>query len=187
MPYQPRTWRRSSCWSSCRWPDAPERDDRSNFIWMKPEQERAVVAFVERRGFLNLHNAWGSILPMARISACWGASTPGTARSNDSRLRSSIWPIRSPAASTRSLSLMSNIHLFDDRTCSLLVCRAMLDDGTTAAAGWVREQGRGRICHLANGHTLEALLHPMYQKLLCNAVRWCLRLEATATITRPAG
>ena len=38
----------------------PQRDDRTHFIWMKPEQERAVVAFVEGGGgFLNLHNAMG--------------------------------------------------------------------------------------------------------------------------------
>ena len=51
----------------------------------------------------------------------------------------------------------------------------------SAAAGWVREPGRGRLCHLANGHTLEALLHPMYQRLLRNAVRWCLHMEARMT------
>ena len=57
------------------------------------------------------------------------------------------------------------------------------DDGKVAAAGWVREPGRGRLCYLANGHTREALLHPMYQKLLRNAVRWCLRLKDPAPTT----
>ena len=38
----------------------PQRDARTHFIWMKPEQERAIVAFVEGGGgFLNLHNAMG--------------------------------------------------------------------------------------------------------------------------------
>jgi hypothetical protein len=46
-----------------------------------------------------------------------------------------------------------------------------------AAAGWVYEPGKGRLCHLANGHTREALRHPMYQRLLRNAVAWCLRKE----------
>ena len=58
-----------------------------------------------------------------------------------------------------------------------LLLRNRSDDGKAAAAGWVREPGRGRLCHLANGHTREALLHPMYQRLMRNAVRWCLRLE----------
>jgi type 1 glutamine amidotransferase len=46
-----------------------------------------------------------------------------------------------------------------------------------AAAGWAREPGRGRLCHLACGHTREALLHPMYQRPLRNAINWCLRRE----------
>jgi hypothetical protein len=45
------------------------------------------------------------------------------------------------------------------------------------AAGWVYEPAKGRLCHLANGHTREALLHPMFQALLRNAVNWCLRRE----------
>ena len=58
-----------------------------------------------------------------------------------------------------------------------LLLRNRSDAGQTAAAGWVREIGRGRLCHLANGHTLEALLHPMYQKLMRNAVRWCTQMD----------
>jgi type 1 glutamine amidotransferase len=61
-----------------------------------------------------------------------------------------------------------------------LLLRSRSDDGKTGVAGWVREPGRGRVCHLANGHTREALLHPMFQTLLRNAVRWCLRLEDPA-------
>ncbi len=66
-----------------------------------------------------------------------------------------------------------------------LLLRNRSDDGKVAAAGWVREPGRGRLCHLANGHTREALLHPMYQKLLRNAVRWCLRLEGPDPTSKP--
>jgi type 1 glutamine amidotransferase len=79
-----------------------------------------------------------------------------------------------------------------DETGVHLLLRSRSDDGrTVAAAGWVREPGRGRLCHLANGHTREALLHPMFQRLLRNAVRWCLRIEdpgsASHAETRRAG
>ena len=67
---------------------------------------------------------------------------------------------------------------YDEKRAHLLL-RNRSDDGTVAAAGWVREPGRGRLCHLANGHTTEALMHPMYQKLMRNAVQWCLRREDT--------
>jgi hypothetical protein len=32
---------------------------------------------------------------------------------------------------------------------------------------------KGRVCHLANGHTRESLLHPMVATLIENAIRWC--------------
>src|SRR5262249_18351433 len=38
----------------------PGPDARTHFMWMTPEQQRAVAVFVERGGgFLNLHNALG--------------------------------------------------------------------------------------------------------------------------------
>src|SRR5207244_7316857 len=67
-----------------------------------------------------------------------------------------------------------------DKTTVHLFLQNRSNDGKVAAAGWAYEPGRGRLCHLANGHTREALLHPMYQALLRNAVNWCLRREGTA-------
>jgi uncharacterized protein len=65
-----------------------------------------------------------------------------------------------------------------DRGKVHLLLRSRSDEGKVAAAGWAGEPGRGRLCYLANGHTREALLHLMDQRLLRNAVRWCLRREA---------
>jgi type 1 glutamine amidotransferase len=39
-------------------------------------------------------------------------------------------------------------------------------------AGWVREEGRGRVCVLTPGHTLPVWRHPSFQTLLANALRW---------------
>jgi type 1 glutamine amidotransferase len=58
-----------------------------------------------------------------------------------------------------------------------LLLRNRSDDGKVAAAGWAYEPGKGRWCHLANGHMRESLLHPMFQLLMRNAVNWCLRRE----------
>ena len=146
---------------------------------MTPEQQRAVVAFVEGGGgFLNLHNSMGLYpadgpyldlvggryighgpLERFRVEVV-DADHPDHPR----RRRVSS----SPTSSTRPPYDEGRVHL---------LLRSRSDDGKVAAAGWVREPGRGRLCHLANGHTREALLHPMYQRLLRNAVRWCLRLE----------
>lgn len=42
-------------------------------------------------------------------------------------------------------------------------------------AGWAHGLGAGRVCVLVPGHTETALLHPMMQRLLQNALAWCLR------------
>jgi type 1 glutamine amidotransferase len=41
-------------------------------------------------------------------------------------------------------------------------------------AGWAHESGAGRVCVLLPGHTETAMLHPMMQRLLQNALDWCL-------------
>lgn len=39
--------------------------------------------------------------------------------------------------------------------------------------GWRREAGNGRVVVLTPGHNLDVWLHPSYQALLRNALRWC--------------
>jgi len=40
-------------------------------------------------------------------------------------------------------------------------------------AGYVRTQGKGRICVLTPGHLLPVWLNPQYQRTLANALKWC--------------
>jgi len=49
------------------------------------------------------------------------------------------------------------------------------EQGTSSAAGWAYDYGRGRVCYLAPGHLLSALWNPEYEKIQRNAVRWLLR------------
>jgi type 1 glutamine amidotransferase len=42
--------------------------------------------------------------------------------------------------------------------------------------GWTRTEGQGRICVLSPGHNLEVWLHPSFQALLLNGLRWCSKL-----------
>jgi type 1 glutamine amidotransferase len=43
-------------------------------------------------------------------------------------------------------------------------------------AGWTRTEGAGRVCVLTPGHNAEVWLHPEFQKLLSNALRWAARV-----------
>jgi type 1 glutamine amidotransferase len=39
--------------------------------------------------------------------------------------------------------------------------------------GWTHTEGAGRVCVLTPGHNPEVWLHPAYQTLIGNALRWC--------------
>jgi type 1 glutamine amidotransferase len=146
---------------------------------MTPEQEHAVVAFVERGGgFLNLHNALalypegGSYLKLA------GGKYTGHGPLERFRVEAAD-PDHPIARGVEDFSVADEQHTpVPDLEKVHVLLRSRSDEGKTAAAGWAYEPGRGRLCYLAPGHTREALLHPAYQRLLRNAVSWCLRREA---------
>ncbi len=47
--------------------------------------------------------------------------------------------------------------------------------GPSRASGWAYDYGKGRVCFMAPGHTLDEYMNPEYVKLQKNAVRWCLK------------
>ena len=159
----------------------PGTEARSYFTWMTPEQERAVVSFVEGGGgFLNLHNSMGLYPEHGAYLDLIGGRYIGHGPLE--RFGVEIADPSHPVTQGVSAFFVADEQhtpQYDEGRVHLLL-RNRSDDGKSAAAGWVREPGSGRLCHLANGHTLEALLHPMFQRLMCNAVRWCLRAEERA-------
>lgn len=46
-------------------------------------------------------------------------------------------------------------------------------DSGVQPAGWARSEGAGRVCVLTPGHNVDVWLHPAFQALLGNALRWC--------------
>jgi uncharacterized protein len=156
----------------------PQLGDRGNFVWMTPEQESAVASFVARGGgFLNLHNAMGLYPAGGQYLDLVGGRYIGHGPLERFRVEV-VDPDHPVTRGVNSFFTADEQHTppCDEKRVHLLL-RNRSDEGKTAAAGWVREHGLGRVCHLANGHTREALLHPMYQRLLANAIRWCLRKE----------
>ena len=47
--------------------------------------------------------------------------------------------------------------------------------GNSAMAGWAYDYGKGRVCFLAPGHTIDVLWNPEYVKIQHNAVKWLLQ------------
>jgi hypothetical protein len=162
----------------------PGADRRADFAWMTPGQQQAVADFVEAGGgFLNLHNSMGLYPPRGPYLELVGGRY--TSHGPLERFRVEVVDADHPITQGVGPFFVADEQhtpVYDDRRVHLLL-RSRSDDGkVVAAAGWVREPGRGRLCHLAPGHTGEALLHPMYQRLLRNAVRWCLRLDDSGSV-----
>lgn len=151
---------------------------RKPYVWMTREQEDAVVRFVTGgAGFLNLHNALGLYPengPYLRL-----AGGRYTGHGPLERFRVEVADAEHPIThGVEPFSVADEQHAPEHDGKVHLLLRARSDDGKVTTAGWAYEPGRGRLCHLAPGHTREALLRPMYQRLLTNAVLWCLRREA---------
>jgi type 1 glutamine amidotransferase len=163
----------------------PTADAKADYVWMTPAQERAVVRFVEAGGgFLNLHNALALYPADGPYLKLLGGRF--TTHGPLERFRVEVVDRGHPVTrGVRDFSVADEQHMpVPDKRVHLLL-QSRSDDGKVAAAGWVVEAGRGRVCHLANGHTREALLHPMYQRLMANAVSWCLRRDEVGRPPHP--
>jgi hypothetical protein len=156
----------------------PQTAGQPDYVWMTPAQEKAVVDFVHRGGgFLNLHNSMGLYPEDGPYLRLVGGRYIGHGPLE--RFRVEVVDRDHPVTrGVQDFSVADEQHTppIDADKVHLLL-RNRSDDGQTAAAGWVYEPGKGRLCHLANGHTRESLAHPMYQRLMRNAVVWCLRQD----------
>ena len=152
----------------------PEGNDRPYRQWMTMEQQKAVVEFVEAGGgFLNLHNSMG-LYPEGPYLDLVG----GRYKGHGPLERFSVEVVDAEHPVTRGVTgffVADEQHTpsYDPQKVGLLL-RNRSDQGKVAAAGWAYQAGRGRLCHLANGHTRESLDHPMFQRLMRNAIKWCL-------------
>ena len=122
----------------------PGADAQSHYKWMTPEQERAVVSFVEGGGgFLNLHNSMGLYPEHGPYLELVGGRYIGHGPLE--RFRVEVVDSRHPV--TRGVSgffTADEQHTppYDEGRVHLLL-RNRSDDGKSAAAGWVREPGAG--------------------------------------------
>ncbi|RKL67400.1 trehalose utilization [Salipaludibacillus neizhouensis] len=60
----------------------------------------------------------------------------------------------------------------EENTNVLLRSRSV--DGDSIAA-WAHEYGNGRVMCIAPAHLEEGLLHPAFQKMMVNSLKWCAR------------
>ena len=146
--------------------------------WMTEAQQQAIWDFVHNGGgFLPLHNAQGLYPPDGLYYKLLGGDYGGHPKPYvfTIRVENRDHPITAGVEDFEIFDEQHMVKYYLDREHLLL--RSIARDNTAAPAGWWREMGKGRLCYLAPGHTPDALGHPMMQRLLRNAMRWCLRME----------
>ena len=151
---------------------------KSYSMWMTPDQEKAIVDFVNNGGaLLGLHNCPGLFPKGGPYLELLGGTYKGHGPMERFRVKvhDPEHPITRGVESYEvadeqhtPIPNLDKVHIF---------LKSYSEDGVEAAAGWAYDVGKGRVCYLANGHTRESLTHPMVQLLLRNAINWCLKRE----------
>ena len=163
-------------------PSVPPTAAKSQF-WMKPEQGKAVRAFVENGGAaLFLHNSTHIGLTNSDFRHVLGAAYTGhpPIRTFKVKVTNPNHPITKGVA---AFVVTDEQHYMDyDKDRSHIFLETVNEDGLTfqsygasAPGGWAYDYGKGRVCYLSPGHLLTVLWNPEYIKLQQNAVRWLLR------------
>jgi hypothetical protein len=153
--------------------------------WIKPEQGKAVRAFVEGGGSaLMLHNVTHVGLTDPDFRHVLGAAYTGhpPIRSFKVKVKDPNHPI---TKGVKDFIVTDEQHYMDyDKDRKYVFLETVNEDGlsygkqgTTAPGGWAFDYGKGRVCYLSPGHMLTVLWNPEYIKLQQNAVRWLLRTQ----------
>jgi type 1 glutamine amidotransferase len=156
----------------------PNGYDKEHVKWMTQDQQKAIWEFVNNGGgFLPLHNAQGLYPPDGLYYKLFGGDYGGhpdptmfTVRVEDKN-----HPVTAGVEDYEIYDEQHMVKYYLDREHQLL--RSISRSNKEAAAGWWREVGKGRLVYLSPGHTPEGLGHPMTQRLIRNAIRWCLRMN----------
>ena len=156
---------------------------RSQF-WIKPEQGKAVRAFVENGGAaLFLHNTTHVGVTDPDFRHVLGAAYTGhpPIRTFKVKVKDPNHPI---TKGVKDFVVTDEQHYMDyDKDAKNIFLESVNEEGllyrnsTTAPAGWAYDYGKGRVCYLSPGHLLTVLWNPEYIKLQHNAVRWLLKMK----------
>jgi type 1 glutamine amidotransferase len=156
----------------------PEGYEKPHVTWMTDAQQQSIWDFVNTGGaFLPLHNAQGLYPPGGLYYKLFGGDYGGHPDPAvfTVRIENKDHPITAGVEDYEIFDEQHMVKYFLDREHELL--RSIARDNKAASAGWWQEVGKGRMAYLSMGHTPEGLGHPMTQRLIRNAMRWCLKIN----------
>jgi type 1 glutamine amidotransferase len=140
--------------------------------WMTAEVETALLDYVQNgHGLLAIHSGTAGYRDHAMLRALLG----GVFLRHPPQCRVTMTPQTGHplTAGSAPFTLKDEHYLMalDDAQADVFLTTT--SEHGAEPGGWTRRQGAGRICVLSPGHNLEVWLHPSYQALIRNALRWC--------------
>jgi hypothetical protein len=164
-------------------PPLPKVESKNSSAWITAAQGKAVKAFVSGGGSaLFYHNA-GYISPNNDdFRDVFGGVRQGHPKIRPFKVK----VVNKEHPITRGVNdfvVTDEQHFLDyQKDPKYLLLQSVNEDGlthrdlgTSSAAGWAYDYGKGRVCYLAPGHLMTVLWNTEYEKIQQNAVRWLLR------------
>ncbi len=158
------------------WPE----NDKEMVFWMTEDQEKAVEEFVRNGGgFLALHNVTAlkrldekKSIYRDVLGSSYNGHGPGDEKF-DVKVTNKEHPITD---GVQDYAAVDERHTPIIHADDVTFLTEAINGDQKSVNGYVRNYGKGRICHLANGHNLEVLSNPNMQKLMYNGILWCCGL-----------
>ncbi len=140
--------------------------------WVTDEVESAFLRFVRGgRGLVVLHSGSAGYQDLPQLRGLMG----GAFVSHPPQCPVTVEPrAEHPLSAGSAPFSLADEHYqicLDDSQAEVFLTTA--SQYGSQPGGWARREGTGRVCVLTPGHNPEVWLHPSYQALIRNALRWC--------------
>jgi type 1 glutamine amidotransferase len=151
---------------------------RNRDAWMTPQAEEAFVDYVRQGGgLLALHSGTADYQETPALRALLG----GVFVRHPQQCPVSVVPLPGHPLAEGAVPFT-----LKDEHYHMAMGEGALDLFVTTSSshgeqpgGWRRTEGRGRVCVLTPGHNVDVWLHPSYQALVLNALRWVGQAQQT--------
>jgi uncharacterized protein len=144
--------------------------------WLSERTQSAFPDYVRRgRGLVAIHSGTSRYGQLPAVNALIGGSFAGHPEPCDV----TIQPVAAhPLANGVEPFMVRDEHYFmAENVAAADVFLHSRSAHGEQPAGWTRTEGAGRVCVLTPGHTAEVWLHPKFQMLLFNALRWAAKFN----------
>jgi type 1 glutamine amidotransferase len=140
--------------------------------WMTEEAESAFAEYVRKgNGLLAIHSGTADYQENEVLRTLLG----GVFNHHPEQCAVTIEPQNNHPLTTNipTFTVRDEHYFMDMHDLNVEVFLTTRSEHGEQPAGWRKTEGSGRVAVLTPGHNLEVWLHPLYQELILNALRWC--------------